>query len=50
MRKHLITLGLLVAAIAFYAMGLALPATALIVAGIVAEGAFWLRLLRRRKD
>lgn len=48
MRKHLFTFGLLVAAIALYAAGLALPATAFIVLGLVAEFAFWVRVLRRR--
>ncbi len=47
MKKHLITFLFLVAAIALYAVGFALPATAFLVLGLVAEGTFWVRLLRR---
>ena len=45
-RRHGITAGLLVLAIVCYAIGLAAPATALLIAGGVAELAFWVRLLR----
>ena len=48
MRKHLVTFGLLVIALALYAAGLVLPGTIFIVLGLVAEFAFWVRLLRRR--
>lgn len=50
--KHAITLLLLILAILFYALGLALPATLLIVFGVLLEGAFWIRLFRgvRHKD
>jgi hypothetical protein len=46
-KRHLITTGFLVLAIACYAVGAAGPATALIVLGILAEGAFWSRLFGR---
>lgn len=49
MRRHAITLALLLLAVMFYAIGLAMPATVLIVLGLVAEGAFWLRLVGRRR-
>ena len=48
MIKHLTTFACLVAAILFYWLGAAVPATVLIVVGMVAEGIFWLRLLRGR--
>jgi hypothetical protein len=46
--RHLVTLLLLAGAVVCYAAGLALPATGLIVLGVVAELAFWIRLLRPR--
>ncbi len=49
MRKHLITVLCLVAAIALYAVGFSIPATAFVVLGMLAEGTFWFRLLRRRQ-
>ena len=48
MGKHVITLLLFVVAIAFYLLGLALPATFLVGLGLVAELAFWFRLFRRQ--
>ncbi|MCZ6560894.1 MAG: hypothetical protein O6931_08415 [Gammaproteobacteria bacterium] len=47
MKKHLVTFLFLVAAIALYAVGFALAATAFVVLGMLAEGTFWVRLLRR---
>jgi len=44
--KHAVTFLFLVAAIAFYAIGFALPATVLLILGMLAEVTFWLRLLR----
>lgn len=47
MKRHLVTLALLPAAIGLYAAGLALPATGLLVLGAALELAFWIRLFRR---
>ncbi len=44
MKKHLITAFLLVIAIVLYAVGLALPATFVVLLGVLVEGAFWMRL------
>ena len=44
MKRHVITIGFLLLAIACYAVGAAGPATALIVLGVLAEGTFWFRI------
>jgi hypothetical protein len=49
MKGHLITLGLLACAICLYILGLALPATALVILGMLAELAFWLRLFHAKR-
>jgi hypothetical protein len=47
--KHrLVTVLFLIAALACYAVGLALPATAMLIIGAGFELTFWVRLLRRR--
>jgi hypothetical protein len=43
-KRHLITIGFLILAIACYAIGAAGPATVLLVFGVLAEGVFWFRL------
>jgi hypothetical protein len=48
-KRHLVTVGFLVLAIACYAVGAAGPATALIILGILAEAAFWFRLIGTRR-
>jgi hypothetical protein len=53
MNKHsvvhsLVTFGCLVAAIGFYGAG-ATSTAAFLVLGVVFEGAFWMRLLRRKQ-
>jgi len=45
--KHLITLACLLVAICFYVAGMSSGFVVFIVAGFLAEGAFWFRLLRR---
>ena len=47
MRRHFITGLFLFLAVALYLAGMAMPATLLLVLGLLAEGVFWLRLLRR---
>jgi len=47
---HLITAGFLCLALLGYAAGFAASATLLVVLGMLAELAFWWRLLRRRAD
>lgn len=44
MSNHIITLLLLITAVACYALGMVIPATILLVLGAVAEIAFWYRL------
>ena len=46
--KHLVTLLFLLAAIGLYFIGMALPATLILLLGGVAEAVFWFRLFRRR--
>ena len=46
MKRHVITFAFLVLAIALYSVGAAGPATGLLVLGVLAEGIFWLRVLR----
>lgn len=45
--KHLITLACLLLAIALYAAGMSTGAVVFAGFGMLAEGAFWIRLLRR---
>ncbi|MFA6231140.1 MAG: glycosyl transferase family 39 [Rhodanobacter sp.] len=45
--KHLITLACLLVAVGFYAMGMSTGAVIFMGVGMLAEGAFWIRLLRR---
>ena len=47
MNRHLVTMLLLIAALAFYAAGFALPAVTLLVIGGALELAVWVRVLRR---
>jgi hypothetical protein len=47
MAHHLLTAAFLVAALACYGLGLADGGGALLLAGVVCEGVFWVRLLRR---
>jgi len=49
MRQHAVTLSLLLLALLLYARGLAVPGHLFIVLGVLAEGAFWWRLLGRRR-
>jgi len=46
MKKHAVTLFLLLVALALYAVGAALPATVFMVLGACVEAAFWLRIFR----
>ena len=46
---HLYTVLFLLAAMVLYAAGAILPATGLIVLGILAEMTFWVRLFRGRR-
>lgn len=48
MRQYLITIGLLAAALAFYALSLPIPAVCLTAAALVLESAFWIRVLVSR--
>jgi len=45
MPRHLITLLILFVAIALYIVGMAIPATILVLLGVLMEGVFWFRLL-----
>ena len=45
--KHLITFACLLVAVAFYALGMSTGAVMFAGLGMLAEGAFWIRLLRR---
>ncbi|MFZ9053483.1 MAG: hypothetical protein ACO22K_10715 [Woeseiaceae bacterium] len=44
MKRHFITLGCLGCALVFYFVGFILPATMLLVLGMLAELMFWLRV------
>jgi len=46
LRSRLLTVGLLLAAVACYVAGLAFPAAALLLLGAGLELVFWVRLLR----
>jgi uncharacterized membrane protein len=56
MKYHVVTVGLFIAAIMFYALGLSgtspvrngIGAT-LLVAGVLCESAFWIRSVRRKR-
>jgi len=50
MKRHVITILFLVVAIACYAIGAAGPGTAFLVAGGIAELAFWFRIFKRDKS
>lgn len=47
-RRYSITLLLLILAITLYVLGAVLPATALLILGMLAEIAFWTRLFTRK--
>ena len=47
--RHLITLACLVAAFAAYSIGWGRGITVFVVIGIIFEGIFWVRLLRKKK-
>jgi hypothetical protein len=47
MGKHLITVGILLLALILYTLGAILPASILILLGIVAELTFWFRVFGR---
>jgi hypothetical protein len=49
MRKHAITILFLILAVCLYAVGAALPATGIIILGLLAEAIFWFRALGRGK-
>lgn len=49
MKRHLITILILCAAIVLYVLGAAAPATGLIVLGLVFELVFWWRLFRSKR-
>lgn len=46
--RHLITIGCLLAAIVFYSQG-SRAAPLFLVLGMVFEGAFWMRIVRRKR-
>lgn len=50
MRQHAVTVGFLIAAAALYIVGAAIAATILVVLGMLAEGIFWVRLIRGRRS
>jgi hypothetical protein len=50
MRQHAVTVGFLIAAAALYIVGAAIAATILVVLGMLAEGVFWVRLIRGRRS
>ncbi len=49
MKRHLITFLFLVLAITLYSAGAAGPATFLLLLGVLAEAAFWLRISGKDK-
>ncbi len=49
MKRHIVTVLFLVAAIVFYAAGAVGPGTGLLVLGLLAEGTFWYRIFGKRK-
>ena len=50
MKRHLVTLLFLLAAIAFYVAGAAGPATLLLLLGVLVEGTFWYRFFGRKRN
>lgn len=50
MKRHIITVFCLLAAIAFYTIGAARPAILLLLVGLLFEAAFWLRIFGGAKD
>ncbi|MEM6513529.1 MAG: hypothetical protein AAF660_10990 [Pseudomonadota bacterium] len=46
MKRHALTIACLILALVCYGLGFAMPGNALIVAGVVLEAAFWIRLIR----
>jgi hypothetical protein len=51
LKRHIVTFLFLALALVFYSLGAAGPATGLLVLGVLAEGAFWYRLIGgRRRD
>lgn len=48
--RHLVTAGFLVAAAVFYIVGSALSVAVLVGMGVLAEGVFWFRLIRGRRN
>ncbi len=46
MIKHLITLACLALALVCYGVGFVVPGIALIVVGVIAEAAFWFRIVK----
>lgn len=46
MKRHLVTFAFLFLAIVLYTLGAAGPATGLLILGVLAEGTFWIRLMR----
>jgi len=47
--KHIVTCLLLIMAIVFYLLGAVGPGTAFLVIGALLEGAFWYRILFRKR-
>ncbi len=45
--RHLVTLAFLLVAVGFYAVGVSTGVAIFAGAGVLAEGAFWFRVLRR---
>lgn len=50
MKRHLVTLLFLLAAIALYVAGAAAPATFLLLLGVLAEGTFWYRIFGGKRN
>lgn len=50
MKHHLLTIGILVAAIVLYGAGMTIGSLAFFVAGIACELWFWGRIFRRRRS
>jgi hypothetical protein len=49
-KRHFVTFLCLVLAIVFYSLGAAMPGTFLLLLGVLAEAAFWIRIFGRSKD
>lgn len=50
MRQYLVTVGLLAAALAFYAVGFSAGAVSMAALAVALESAFWIRVLVRRRS